>query len=275
MTDRQDTPVDSVAELVDILTALRAPGGCPWDREQTHETLKYYLVEESGELLDAIDERNDPAMMDELGDVLLQIVFHAQIASERGAFSLEDVARACCDKMIRRHPHVFGHADVDGADGVIRQWEEIKRLEKGDAAPDSAVAGVPRHLPALHRAHKIQKKAAKVGFEWATIDGAIAKIEEELAEVKDALQNRDDSEVAEEIGDLLFAVVNLSRFRQHYAEDLLHQTVRKFERRFRHMEDALGTAGRELEQCSLDELSDAWDSAKVSLREGTAKIQPT
>lgn len=270
MTDSADVTPDFVIKLVDILAALRAPDGCPWDREQTHDTLKYYLIEESGELLDAIDEQDDHAMMDELGDLLLQIVFHSQIAAERGAFTLQDVARVCCEKMIRRHPHVFGEAEVDGADGVVKQWEEIKRLEKPDAAPVSALSGVPRHLPALHRAHKIQKKAAKVGFEWATIAGALAKIEEELAEVKEALQHRNDEAVAEEIGDLLFAVVNLSRFRKHYAEDLLHQTVRKFERRFRLMENTLKDADKAPENCSLAELSKAWDGAKHALREQAA-----
>ena len=259
---------DYVQELVDILATLRAPDGCPWDHEQTHQTLKRYLVEESGELLDAIEDEDDEAIVDELGDVLLQVVFHAQIGKEEGRFDLQQVARNCCEKMIRRHPHVFADTQVADSAGVLDQWEKIKRTEKTGQKRTSAVSGVPRHLPALHRAHKIQKKAAKVGFDWPTIDGALAKIDEELAEVREALLGNDDAAVAEEIGDLLFAVVNVSRFRKHQAEELLHGTVKKFENRFVRMEEILGENGKKPEQCTLEELDALWDQAKKDEKKG-------
>jgi len=173
---------DWLAELVAIMARLRAPGGCPWDREQTHRSLQEYLTEESAELFEAIDEGDDAGMVEELGDILLQVVFHCQIAAEDGRFNIQDSARTVCEKLVRRHPHVFGQSNVADADGVVKQWEEIKKEEKRDRRP-SVLSGVPRHLPALHRAQKTQRKAAKVGFDWPDIDGVIGKIDEELAEV--------------------------------------------------------------------------------------------
>ena len=251
-----------VDELVEIMARLRSPGGCPWDREQTHSSLQEYLVEESAELFDAVDEGDDAGMAEELGDVLLQVVFHCQIAAEDARFDLQEVARRCCEKLRRRHPHVFGEAAVDDAAGVVRQWEAIKRQEKNPPASVSALHGVPRHLPALHRAHKMQKKAARVGFDWPSVEGVLGKIEEELAEVKHALADGQAQAAAEEIGDLLFAVVNLSRVQNRVAEDLLHDAVKKFEKRFMHMEDSLRQDGRRLEECSLAELDVLWEQAK-------------
>jgi len=247
--------------LVKIMRTLRAPGGCPWDSKQTHQTLKEYLAEEAAELYDAIDDEDDNAMTEELGDVLLQVVFHATIGEEQGRFDFQDVARTCCEKLIRRHPHVFAENVVKDADGVVRQWDEIKKQEKGESR-HSVLSGVPRHLPALHRAHKMQHKAAKVGFDWPTVDGVVAKIEEELAEVKHALMEEDSAAVEEEIGDLLFAVVNLSRFRKRVAEELLHNTVRKFEKRFHHIETELAAQSRSPEDCSLMELETLWQESK-------------
>jgi MazG family protein len=262
MTSSDQT--DYVAELAEILARLRAPEGCPWDREQTHDTLKRFLIEEAGELLDAIDEQDDAAILDELGDVLLQIVFHAQIAAEEDRFNLQDVARSECEKMIRRHPHVFGDASVDSAEGVIDQWDVIKRRERGDNAPrSSAVHGVPRHLPALHRAQRVQSKAAKVGFEWPSVREALAKIREELAELEAAVAAGTPEDVAEEVGDLLFAVVNVCRYEEREAEDILQQTIRKFEARFRTMEHSLEAAGRRVEECPGDELLAHWNEAKT------------
>lgn len=252
---------DWVDRLIEIMARLRAPAGCPWDREQTHSTLKQYLAEEAAELFDAIDEDDDAGMVEELGDVLLQVVFHAQIGAEDGRFDIQDVARTCCEKLIRRHPHVFAESDVADAAGVLRQWEEIKREEKPDRHP-SALAGVPRSLPALHRAHKMQRKAAKVGFDWPSVDGVIAKIEEELAEVKQAIAEDDEGAVADEIGDLLFAVVNLSRFQERVAEELLHDSIRKFERRFQHLEKLLERNGRKAMDCDLAELEALWQQSK-------------
>lgn len=254
---------DYVQELVRILARLRAPDGCPWDAKQTHESLKPYIVEEVAEFLDAVDERDDPNMAEELGDVLLQIVFHCQIAQEDGRYDLQTAARLCCEKMVRRHPHVFGETSVEDAEGVIDQWEKIKLEEKGkEQRSTSAVEGVPRHLPALQRARKIQHKAAKVGFDWPAIDGVLAKIEEELLETREALRDGERDAIAEEIGDLLFSVVNLSRFCDECPEELLHATIRKFDRRFRSMENLLKQRGKETTGCEIDELEQLWQEAK-------------
>ena len=258
---------DWVQELETILARLRAEDGCPWDREQTHDSLKQYLMEESAELFDAIDDQDDRAMADELGDVLLQVVFHCQIAREEDRFDLQEVARVCCEKMIRRHPHVFGETEVEDAAGVLRQWQEIKREERSgegeDALRERTLSGVPRNLPALARAHKMQKKEARVGFDWPSIDGVVAKIDEELAEVKESLaEGASSDEVASEIGDVLFSVVNLSRSLEHVAEECLTRTVRKFERRFGRIEDWLAAEGRTVDQCTLGELDRLWERAK-------------
>lgn len=260
---------DWVQELVTIMSRLRGKNGCPWDIKQTHASLKEYLVEESAELFDAIDAGDDTNMAEELGDILLQIAFHSQIASEAGRFTMQDCARLVCEKMIRRHPHVFGDTEVKDAEGVLKQWEEIKKEEKG-AARKSVLSGVPRHLPALHRAQKTQHKAAKVGFDWPDAVGVMAKIDEELGEVKEALAAGDDEHVAEEIGDLLFAVVNLSRFQKRQAEELLHGTVKKFETRFSRLEALLTERGQTPEDCSLAEMDALWDQAKREERDGGA-----
>lgn len=252
---------DWVVELADIMRTLRGPDGCPWDREQTHRTLKEFLAEEAAELFDAIDEDDTDAMVEELGDVLLQVVFHAQIAEETGRFNLQAVAKRCCEKLLHRHPHVFGDSAVDNADAVLRQWERIKQAEKQATRP-SALSGVPRHLPALHRAYKMQTKAAKVGFDWPAVDGIIAKIDEELAELKEALADNDSEAVSEETGDLLFSIVNLSRFHKRVPEELLHDTVRKFEKRFHLIEHRLQALGKVPEDCELDELDALWNEAK-------------
>ena len=239
----------------------------PWDRKQTHDSLKRYLIEETAELLEAIEEKDDASIKDELGDVLLNVLFHAQIASEEKRFDLQDVAQNTCEKLIRRHPHVFGDTTVNTAEGVVTQWEQIKQTERASKSnendtPASAIHGVPKHLPALHRAYKILKKAAHVGFEWATVDGVLDKIHEELAEVQQAINEGDKKAVAEEIGDLLFAVTNLSRFLDHFPEQTLHDSIRKFEQRFQHLEQQLLSQGKLPQQCDLDELVDLWNQAK-------------
>lgn len=258
---------DWIKELVAIMTRLRDENGCPWDRKQTHASLKRYLVEETAELLEAIDDQDDQAIKDELGDVLLNILFHAQIASEENRFDIQDVARNTCEKLIRRHPHVFGDTTVHTAEGVVTQWEQIKQTERQSKPntsdkSDSAIHGVPKHLPALHRAYKILNKAARVGFEWPTVDGVLEKIHEELAEVQQAINEGDKKAVAEEIGDLLFAVTNLSRFLDHFPEQTLHDSIRKFEQRFKHLEHQLLAQGKLPQQCDLDELTALWDEAK-------------
>ncbi len=255
---------DPVQELVEILKRLRAPDGCPWDREQTHASLKEFLAEEAAEFMDAVDSGDDHAMCEELGDLLLQIIFHCQLAGERGAFQLDDVARGICEKMRRRHPHVFGGVKVETVAQVYAHWERIKREEKvGEAGRASAIGGVPRHLPALHRAHKVLKKAARAGFDWPDMAAALDKVEEELREVRKAVKDRDDAALREELGDLLLAAANLSRRRNWVAEELLGEALCKFETRFHHVERLAAAAGCRLEDCSKAELLDLWRQAKA------------
>ena len=250
--------IDYVHELVTILERLRASDGCPWDREQTHESLKRYLIEECGELLDALDDGDDTAIVDELGDVLLQIVFHCQIGSEDGRFSLQDAARAECEKMWRRHPHVFGESDADTPEAVLAQWDRLKRQERRHADKRSALDGIPRHLPALHRAQAALRKAGRQGFEWAGVEAVLGKVREELAEVEEACRQGQPEAVAEELGDLLLAVVNLCRWHDLEAEEVLQQGVRKFIRRFQALEDHLRGAGRTPSDCTPAELLELW-----------------
>ncbi|MFA4943385.1 MAG: nucleoside triphosphate pyrophosphohydrolase [Lentisphaeria bacterium] len=260
---------DYLQELAEIMARLRAADGCPWDRAQTHATLKQFLVEECAEFLDAVDEGDDAGMCEELGDLLLQVAFHCQIARERGAFGLPDAARSICEKLRRRHPHVFGGATVKSTAEVHANWDRIKREEKKhDPERQSAIGGVPRHLPALHRAHKTLKKAAKTGFEWESLEAALAKVEEELGEVRKALAARDDAALREELGDLLFSTAALSAQRGWVAEELLGEALRKFERRFRHLEHLAAATGRNLGDHTPAELRALWGKAKHATAAG-------
>jgi tetrapyrrole methylase family protein/MazG family protein len=250
--------MDSFDELIRVMAQLRAPEGCPWDREQSHRSLRPYLLEETYEALEAIDAEDWARLSDELGDVLLQVVFHAQLASERGDFDIEDVVAGIVAKLRRRHPHVFGTASVSGADEVVDRWEQIKRGEAGCEDRESALDGIPESLPALQRAHKLQRRAARAGFDWDDIAGPRAKIDEELAEVAAA----DAASVEHEIGDLLFAVVNYARFLGVEPESALRRANERFIRRFRSVERAAGSAER-LQAMSLDEMDELWEQAKT------------
>jgi MazG family protein len=242
---------------------LRAEGGCPWDREQTLETLKPFLLEEVYELLEALDAADPAAHAEELGDVLLQVVFQAQVRAEAGIFTLDDVAHRVSDKLIRRHPHVFGDTVAPDSAAVLRNWERIKRRERSEAAaPRSALAGVPASLPALLRAQHVQTRAARVGFDWPDAAGASAKIDEELAELRRAAAVADREAVRHEAGDLLFSVVNLCRFLRIDAEDALRLTVDRFQRRFREVEERVAAEGRELRACTPAELDAHWEAVK-------------
>jgi tetrapyrrole methylase family protein / MazG family protein len=260
----------TLQNLLDIMAKMRGPGGCPWDREQTLESLKQYLVEECYEVIDAIDSGRADKHADELGDLLLQVVFQAQIRREQGLFAFEEVVDRICEKLIRRHPHVFGNARVSGSQDVLKNWEAIKAQEKKDAAagkhadaPPSLLGDMPRHLPALHKAHHLQKRLARVGFDWNQVHDVVAKIDEELAEVKQALAAGDAARIKEELGDLLFAVANLSRFQGLNAEEVLQRAVEKFAGRVQAMEQRVKQAGRELAQCSLAELDAHWNAVKA------------
>jgi tetrapyrrole methylase family protein/MazG family protein len=260
------TAPDWVGVLCDVLRRLRAPDGCPWDREQTHATLKPFLVEECAEALDAIDDGDDAGIRDELGDLLMHIVFHAQIAAETGRFDLQEVARMAVEKMRRRHPHVFGEASATDAAAVEDLWEQIKAEEKPERrrpGVTAAMARIPRHLPALLRAEKIQRKAAKVGFDWHSPEPVLAKIGEELDELRHAFAQQNPQECEEELGDLLFALVNFSRFVSSApAEELLSRATSKFQRRFAFIEQQLQDRGKTPEACTLDELEALWNEAK-------------
>jgi MazG family protein len=254
-----------IERLVDIMRILRSGKGCPWDREQTLETLRPYAVEEVYEVLDAIDRGHVEDHCEELGDLLLQVVFQARIREEEGAFCFEDVARSINEKLIRRHPHVFGDTRVSGSDEVLVNWNRIKAAEKKDRPePGSVLDGVPNGFPALLKAQEVQKKAAKVGFDWGDTEPILAKIHEELAEVECEIQQGNDAGVYEEIGDLLFSVVNLARHTGDNAEQMLLDAVGKFSRRFREVESAVNASDRDWPDWSLEELDSAWNRAKDS-----------
>jgi len=265
------TPHPRFPELVQIMSRLRAPDGCPWDREQTHASLRSYLLEEAHEALEAVDAGDDQALCEELGDVLLQIVFHAQIAAEDGRFTIDDVCGAIVDKLVRRHPHVFGDVEVDDAAHVKANWDQIKRGEKGGRADEhSALDGVPAHLPALLRAQRLQERASGKGFDWDHIGGPLDKVAEELAEVRavwaaaaDQATEAERRRLEEEFGDLLFALVNAARFLKVTPEDALRRAAAKFETRFRAVEQAFRDRGRPLEEASLEEMDAVWDQVKA------------
>jgi len=247
-----------IRPLADIMAKLRNPdGGCPWDIEQNFASIAPYTVEEAYEVADAIERNDLKALKDELGDLLLQVVFHSQMAEEQDAFNLNDVIQGICEKMGRRHPHVFSGTEAADSDTVVANWENIKAGERLAHADNSALAGVALALPALLRAQKIQKRAARTGFDWPDIDGAKAKIFEEIEEVEAATS---ENEQTEEMGDLLFAVVNMCRFLEVDAEAALKAGIQKFERRFRNMEEA---AGEQFSALSLEEKEVLWQQAKA------------
>lgn len=246
------------------MARLRAPDGCPWDREQTFDTIKRYTLEETYEVLDAIERQDWDNLREELGDFLLQAVFHAQMASEQGLFNIDDCLRSINEKLIRRHPHVFGDVEANTPAEVLRNWDQIKAQEKGSAAAADAslLDAVNRAQPALMEANEISKKAAKAGFEWPNFDGVLAKVEEEIAELKAARAAGNAAEVNGEIGDLLFTVVNLARWSQSDPELALRQTNAKFRQRFRHVEKRLREAGKSFAEADLAEMESYWQEAK-------------
>lgn len=265
MTDAEMMTVSDPARQLERLRAimhrLRAPGGCPWDAEQTHTSLIPNLIEEAYETVDAIQRADDADMREELGDLLLQVVFHSELAQETGRFDLDEVARGISDKLVRRHPHVFGESDASDSDAVLRQWDAIKRGEKGDTAKPY-LHGTGKGLPALLKAVKLQKKAAKVGFDWPDEAGVTDKLLEEVDELRAALSAGDEAAVAEEMGDVLFSLVNLARFRKLDPEVLMAAANAKFETRFAAVEQAMLERGSSLEAASLEEMEAAWVVAK-------------
>lgn len=269
-SDRAAAVPDLYADFVAVVRRLRRE--CPWDREQTHESVKHLLIEEAYEAVDAIDDEDWDELKGELGDLLLHVVFHSEIAeTTTGAFTLEDVIRFEMDKLVRRHPHVFGETEVSGTGEVLRNWEQIKQQERADAGRErrSALDGVPRHLPALLRAQRVQEKAAGVGFDFPEAAGAWEKVEEEVHELRALVEGGASAEEREEeFGDVLFALVNYARFAGVNPENALRRTLDKFQRRFAHVETRLAEQDRSFAEADLAEMDGYWDEAKASEKAG-------
>ena len=271
-----DRKFADIGKLEDLVARLRGENGCPWDREQTRETLKPMLIEEAYEVLDALDSGDAAELKDELGDLLFQVIFHAQISRERNEFALADVVNRSYEKMVRRHPHIFGEADLRTAEDVLKNWEDIKAAEKGvlsSSSPDaerSLLDGIPSKLPALHRAYQMTAKASRVGFDWARLEDILTKLREETSELLEAHALQDAQKIADEIGDLLFVTVNVARFLGVDPETALGRSNRKFDRRFRYVESTIKKQGRELKDASLAEMDALWEEAKKQETEAKA-----
>lgn len=251
--------------LVEIMATLRSPNGCPWDREQTPDTLKPYLVEETYEVLEALEANDLHAFKEELGDLLLQIVFHAQLMAEAGTFTIDDVAQAISDKLVRRHPHVFGDVKVKDADEVVQNWAKIKAREKAGKADRSVLAGVPRGAPALIQAQRLGEKAARVGFDWTSASEVLKKVNEETHELTAALSTQSAEQQEHELGDLLFALTSLARHLNLDAETALRKAGKRFSDRFRYVETQLEQGGEDIHQASPTRLEELWQEAKQAL----------
>ncbi len=260
LTDKP-TVAERFARLVEIMEHLRGPDGCPWDRKQTRESLKPYIIEETYEVLEAMDEAPE-VLKDELGDLLFQILFHAELSREAGDFDIADVLFNITEKMVRRHPHIFGSADAETPEDVILHWEEIKLMEQGVKAKGSVLDGVPKALPGLLRAWRLQEKASRVGFDWGMLGPVLEKVEEEWHEMKARAAEGDHEKVEEELGDLLFSLVNVARFLDLNPEEALRRTVSKFISRFHYIERTAAEEGRSLKDMSLEEMDALWEDAK-------------
>lgn len=254
-----------VQDFRKIMELLRAPGGCPWDAEQTHESIRNNLLEEAYECAQAIDKGDKENLKEELGDLLMQVIFHARMEEEQGGFDLDDVADAACKKLIFRHPHVFGTAKASNSAEVLDTWEAVKRIEKSQDTVATAMSDVAETLPALWRAAKVQKKAAKVGFDWPDIKGAMDKLSEETKELQAGIQAGDRDNMEEEIGDILFSTVNAARFLDIDPETALHRSCDKFIKRFQYVEQQALAKGRKLEDMSLEEMDKIYEQGKHSL----------
>ncbi len=252
-----------INDLIEIMRLLRSENGCPWDKVQTHETIKKSLIEETYEVIEAINKKDNALLCEELGDVLMQVVFHAQIENEKGVFDFSDITDGVCKKLVERHPHVFGDITVKDSDEVLKNWDAIKSKSKNRKTQTDKMLSVPRELPALMRSAKIQEKAAKVGFDWDNADGAFQKVVEETEELKQAVKNNDKENINEELGDLLFSVVNVSRFLDVDAEEALTSSTDKFLKRFSVVESLAKQRGIDMEKSSLAELDRLWDEAKA------------
>ncbi|MBF0491308.1 MAG: nucleoside triphosphate pyrophosphohydrolase [Deltaproteobacteria bacterium] len=269
MHKNQENAKKLLEEMLNILRVLRGEEGCPWDKKQNHESLKTYLLEESYEVLEAIDEKKSTLLKEELGDLLLQIFFHAQIASEKNEFDFADILQVLIEKMKRRHPHVFANEKIKDSEEVSRRWEEIKTQEKiakknneNCEKESSILADIPKALPALQKAYKIGKKVATVGFDWPQIEGVIEKVEEEFQELKEALKNGQGMDIQEELGDVFFTLANFARHLQLNPEEVLQQSCQKFSKRFQFVEEKMKQYDKK--SINLDKLTELWIEAKKS-----------
>ena len=252
----------SFDRLVDVVAMLRSKNGCPWDLAQTHESLKADLIEEAYELIEAIDAKVPKKICDELGDLLMQVMLHSQIATDQNDFSVDDVIGNLTEKLIRRHPHVFGEAVAKDESEVLKNWEEIKRSEDGNKDRKSSLDGIPNSLPSLQRAEKIQKKASRVGFDWNQTEDVLPKLQEEIVEIEESIRNNEITEIEMEIGDLLFSVVNLCRFLNVQPEEALRKSNRKFVDRFQRMETKLERTSKTFKDYDLSGLDQIWEQVK-------------
>lgn len=264
MSDHKE---EEFRKLVETVATLRGPAGCPWDREQDHKSLRKYLIEESYEVVDAIDHGSPQKLEEELGDVLLQVLLHSQIASENGQYDIADVCEKIRKKLLRRHPHVFGDVEVSGVADVLHNWEEIKSLEPGREEITSAIGGVPRSLPALMRATEISKRAARTGFEWPDLTGVLDKLREETGELEHAISTGDTGKIKGEIGDLLFTIVNIARWTKVDAEESLREMLDRFQSRFSAIEEHARETGRSIGDLTLNEMDEIWNQAKEASAE--------
>lgn len=252
-------------DLLDIMELLRSENGCPWDREQDHQSLKRYLIEETYEVLEAIDLNDRKKLSEELGDLLLQIVFHAQIAKEKGTFDINDIINGICKKMVLRHTHVFGEDKAETADDVVDNWEAIKKKEKGVKNQTEVLKDVPQNLPALMRSYKIQQKAAQVGFDWDNTEDVFKKVYEEIRELENVYKSKSMERITDEMGDVFFSLVNLSRFLKVQPELALSDSTKKFINRFEFIEMESVKQGRKLEEMTLTEMDELWEKAKIHI----------
>jgi tetrapyrrole methylase family protein/MazG family protein len=249
-----------VDRFIEIVARLRAPDGCPWDREQTHKSLLSCLLDESYEFFEAVEENDDVKMREELGDLLLQVVLHAQLAADDGKYTIEEVAAGISEKLIRRHPHVFGEVAVSSSTEVLHNWELIKKQEKEHRK--YIVDDIPEAMPALFRAEKMQRRVSRVGFDWTAVKPVLDKVEEEFHEFREAIESGNQDHAEEELGDIMFALVNVARHHKICAEDALRKTTHKFARRFRFIEDRVKESGKAITETSLEEMDRYWDEAK-------------
>ena len=263
-----------LADFIRIIDVLRSPGGCPWDIKQTHESLKRNAVEEAWEVCDAIDEGSTEHLREELGDLLMQVIFHASIEKEKGGFDLDDVSDEAAKKLVHRHPHVFADTKADTPEEVLANWDAIKRADRGQKSVASAMDGIPKGLPGLMRSEKIQNKAAKLGFDWPNVTGALDKLREEVGELQEGIDANDLENIKEELGDVLFSAVNVARFYKLDSEEIMRAACEKFIRRFRFMEEKAAERGLELTELSLGQQEEIYQQARHDL-EGKEPVPVT